>query len=388
MNMRRPTFAALGAACALAFGILGLLNLASGADSERGPPVVRNVSEVAVPVDAETLERQYRALSSMPSVTVVYSALGPVRSVQGATGIELSRAARDLQPGQDASEVLQKFKDVLLAADSETLKVRLNRMDAIGRTIRMDQFINGIPVLHGAVSVGVDDATGLVTGITATFLPDRGLPRQPKISEAEAAKLAKENLVKVGIAKPGSVKTSTPTLAYTGTHPDSTRGHLVWAVPAAYTSQAGGADDGIFWFDAIDGTFVGQDAWSKEAAINVYTANNATVPDNDIPPLTLLFTHPGSSTDGIANNAYQNLLGSRDADQVVAAWFHPSTIGLAVHAGTIGCTWRAWVPTAGSRRSGRTSKRYGKAVTSSYRDDSSQQPHARLMPQLARRPFA
>jgi Zn-dependent metalloprotease len=230
--------------------------------------------------------------------------------------------------------VLHKFKDVLLAAGSETLKVRLNRMDAIQRTIRMDQFIGGIPVLHGSVSVGIDDATGIVRGLSARFLPDRGLPRQPKISAAEAAKLAEENLVKIGIAKPGSVKTSTPTLAYTGTHPDSTRGHLVWAVPATYTPQAARAADGIFWFDAIDGTFVGQDAWSKEAAINVYTANNATVPKDNIPPLTLLFTHPGSSADGIANNAYQNLLGSRDADQVVGAWFHPSTIGLAVHAGT------------------------------------------------------
>jgi hypothetical protein len=41
--------------------------------------------QIALPVDAETLERPYRARSSMPSVEVVYSALGPVRSVQGDT---------------------------------------------------------------------------------------------------------------------------------------------------------------------------------------------------------------------------------------------------------------------------------------------------------------
>lgn len=202
----------------------------------------------------------------MPSVEVVYSVLGPVRTIRGATGVELSRSTRDLKTGQEAPEVLQKFKDVLLAAGRETLKVRLNHLSAIGRTIRMDQSIGGIPVLYGSVSIGVDDATGLVDGLGATFLPDRGLPRQPKISAAEAAKRVEQLLVERGIAKPGSVETSAPDLAYTGTHPNSTRGHLIWAVPARYTSAEVGATDGIFWIDAIDGTLVGQDALSKGAA--------------------------------------------------------------------------------------------------------------------------
>jgi hypothetical protein len=114
----------------------------------------------------------------------------------------------------------------------------LNHLSAIGRTLRLDQSINGIPVLYGSVSVGIDDATGLVTGLGATFLPDRGLPREPKISAAAAAKRVEKFLVESGEAKPGSVETSTPSLAYTGTHPDSTRGHLIWAVPARYTSAS------------------------------------------------------------------------------------------------------------------------------------------------------
>jgi hypothetical protein len=268
--MRRTALAALCAACAL--GSLGLLNLVSAADTPPGPPVVRKASDVALAVDAQTLERQYRALSSMPSVEVEYSSLGPVRSVRGATGVELSRQTRDLRAGEDASELLQKFKDALLATGSETLKVGVNDLRQIGRTIRTDQFIGGIPVLYGQVSVVVDDATGLVNMLSATFLPDRGLPRQPKISATEAATLAEQQLVKSGIAKPGSVKTSAPTLAYAGTHPDSMGGHLVWAVPASYAPEGAGASDGIFWFDAIDGAFVGQDALSKEAALRVYTA--------------------------------------------------------------------------------------------------------------------
>ena len=167
----------------------------------------------------------------MPSVEVVYSALGPVKSVQGSTRIELSRSTLDLKVDQDASEVLQKFKDVLLATGSETLKVRLNLVNQVRRTIRMDQFIRGIPVLYGRVSVGVDDATGLVTILGASFLPDRGLPSRPEISQAELSNLAEQTLVELGIATPGSVNTETPTLAYAGTAPDSTGGHLVWVVP-------------------------------------------------------------------------------------------------------------------------------------------------------------
>jgi Zn-dependent metalloprotease len=335
MNMRRPAFAALCAAYALIIGSLSLLNLASAADSEPGPPALRKASDVALGVDAETLERQYRALSSMPSVTVVYSTLGPVRSVEGATGIVLSSSTRNLDAGKPAPEVLQKFKDVLLAAGTETLKVRVNRLNAVRRTIRMEQFIDGIPVLHGSVSVGVEDATGVVTVLGATFLPDRELPRQPKISGTEAASLAAELLVKSGMAKPSSVETSTPSLAYTGTHPDSTRGHLVWAVPATYTPVVAGAGDGIFLIDAITGEWVGQDALSKEAALSVYTANNVKRDPLGFPGnLALLFNHPGSSSDQIAMNAYNNLLSSENADQVIGGWLQTSALGLVMHYDT------------------------------------------------------
>jgi Zn-dependent metalloprotease len=252
--------------------------------------------------------------------------------------------------GEDASEILQKFKDVLLATGGETLKVRWNENSSIGRTIRMDQSIGGIPVLYGTVSVGVDDATGLVDVLGASFLPDRGLPRQPKISQAEVTKLAEQNLVKFGIAKAGSVKTSPPTLAYAGTHPDSTRGHLVWVVPATYTSQAGGADDGIFWFDAIDGVLVGQDALTKGAALKVYTGNStATLKDSDdgiTSVLTLLFTHPGSSTDPDVTKAYDNLMASMRADEIVVGWLQTLDIGLIVHAGS------SWANARATRKGG------------------------------------
>lgn len=311
-----------------------LLTLASAAEREAGPPVVRHVSDVALPVDAETLNRQYHALSSMPSVRVVYSALGPVRSVEGDTGMVLSSATRSLNEGQAASEILSKFKDVLLAAGSETLEVRWNQMSSTRqhRFISMDQFINGIPVLYGGVSVRIEEGTGLVESLGATFLPDRGLPRQPKLSEADAAKRVAQYLVERGGAKPGSVETSTPTLAYTGTHPDSTRGHLVWAVPARYRPASDDRfEDGIFWIDAVDGEYVGRDALSKES-LQVYTANNARPDPANFPAgLTLLFSHPGSSTDQIAMNAYNNMLDSLQGAEVVGSWLQFDPLSLVLH---------------------------------------------------------
>jgi hypothetical protein len=310
---------------------LALLTLASAAEREAGPPIVRNVSEVALPVDAETLDRQYRALSSMPSVKVAYSALGPVRSVEGATGIVLSSRARNLKAGDDAPEVLQKFKDVLLATGGETLKVRGIQMSATGRHryIDTDQFIGGIPVLHGNVSLRFEEGSGLVDSLGANFLPDRGLPRQPKISEADAAKRVAQLLVDSGEAKPGSVQTSPPTLAYYGTHPGSTRGRLVWAVPASY-----GARDGMFWIDAVDGEYVGRDALSREA-LQVYTASHAAPPAGGFPSgLTLLFNHPGSSTDQLAMKAYNNMLDSLRAMEVGGSWLQIDTLRLVLHYGT------------------------------------------------------
>ncbi|HKR33397.1 MAG TPA: M4 family metallopeptidase [Steroidobacteraceae bacterium] len=310
---------------------LGLVTLASAAEREAGPPVVRHVSDVPLPVDADTLDRQYRALSSMPSVTVAYSALGPVRSLEGPTGIVLSSATRNLKAGQNASEVLQKFKDVLLATGGETLKISGNQMSGTGRHryIAMDQFISGIPVLYGSVSLRFEEGSGLVDSLGANFLPDRGLSRQPKLSEADAAKRVAQLLVESGEAKPGSVETSPPTLAYHGTHPGSTRGRLVWAVPASY-----GARDGMFWIDAVDGEYVGRDALSKNA-LQVYTANNAAPPAGSFPDgLTLLFNHPGSSTDQLAMNAYNNLLDSLQAMEVGGSWLQIDPLRLVLHYGT------------------------------------------------------
>ena len=352
-----------------AVGVCGLcLELAalpSTAEPSPGLPEERKPSDVLLPVDAATLHRQYTALSSMPLVRVAYTALGPVWLVEGSTGIALSSQARNLKAGQSAPEILQKFSDVLLATGSETLEIGYTGSVG-GRmwVIHTNQFINGVRVLGGGVSVRIDEATGLVDLLTARFLPDRGLPREPKISETEAAQRAVQSLKDRNEAKPGSVKTFTPTLAYYGALPgSSTSGSLVWVVPVRYVRLSdGGTEDLQLWIDAVSGEHLETAIGPKSAALSVYTANNAAPNHTSFPTgLTWLFDSPGASTDPIVMTAYNNLL---DSLRAVAP---PNTIGytptvplrLAIHYGSnvngawadrIGGADYIWIATARQAR--------------------------------------
>jgi hypothetical protein len=253
----------------------GLAQALTPCEPSPGPPVRLTPSEVVLSVDEAALDRQYRALSAMPSIKVTYSSLGLIRLIEGDTGIVLSNQAHALREGESGAEVLDKFRDVLLANGEETLTVRLN----MSRVVKLDQSISGIPVLHGGVSITIDEPTGVVRSMGAFFLPDHGLPREPKLSSARATALATEMLEREGIAKPGTVEVSSaPTLAYHGIFPNTTRAGLVWAVTAFYFSaDTGDPSDGIYWFDAINGEYVGMEP-NSVAALNrtVSTANDGT----------------------------------------------------------------------------------------------------------------
>jgi hypothetical protein len=123
----------------------------------------------------------------------------------------------------------------------------------------------------------------------AYFLPDHELPREPKLSSANAIALAIEMLEKQGVAKSGTVEVSNaPTLAYHGIFPNTTRARLVWVVIARYlAADAGQPSDGFYWIDAIDGDYIGMEPYSV-AALNrtVYTANNAAPNPAVIPSCT------------------------------------------------------------------------------------------------------
>jgi hypothetical protein len=128
-----------------AFAALLLSIAAMATDRSAGPPVLLKTEDLAVAIEPEALQKQFEALSAMPSVLVEYSSRGTVRSIRGDTGVVLPDSVRLLTEGASAAVVLDAFRAVLLATGSETLTVTRN---ALGQ-IRADQSIRDIPVVHG-----------------------------------------------------------------------------------------------------------------------------------------------------------------------------------------------------------------------------------------------
>jgi vibriolysin len=317
--------------------LLSLMCAASASERPLGPRKRLASQDIALTVPDSTLERQYQALSAMPSVTVSYSALGPVRLIQGDLGIVLSGQTRALRKGQPAPELLAKFGDVLLANGTERLSIRLNQLNSTGdRMIKLQQSIGGIPVLYGSVSLTVSEATGMVLSMSAAFLPDRGLPRSPRLTAAEAETRTRAVIEQLGEASPGSIEISgAPGLAYHGTAPGTRRGRLVWIVHATYVPADKGAPvDRAYWIDAANGEYVGYEMTSR-AVLNrtAYTAGNASPAPASFPSgLTVLFAEGGSSPDSTAMNAY-NYMGDTHVALDAKFGSNPDPIGLVVHYG-------------------------------------------------------
>src|SRR5262249_9511218 len=144
-----------------------------------GPPVLLQARELTVPVEAKALQEQFEALSSMPDVEVEYTEQGPIRWVKGDTGVVLPESVRRLDAGASAKFILDAFGAVLLATGSETLTVTQNLSGSPKeRMIHTEQSIRGVPVVNGNVALTFDEDTGRVRSISASFLPDRNLPKE------------------------------------------------------------------------------------------------------------------------------------------------------------------------------------------------------------------
>ena len=108
--------------------------------------------------------------------------------LQGDTGVTLPPADRSLAIGDVASAVVTILKDVLLATGTETLVVRSTKdIGYSRRDVRFNQSIRGTPVINGRLALVYEAETGHVTVMSATFLPDRGLPTHAKLSADSAA---------------------------------------------------------------------------------------------------------------------------------------------------------------------------------------------------------
>lgn len=216
-----------------------------------------NDTRQSIPQSA--LDRQYEALSAMPAAEVVYGPLGTVKYLAGHTGITLSSNAQSLQHGDSGEEFYEKLRSALLAKGTETLRVRSNANPAGSRyrTIGLDQSIRGMAVLGSDVQIRFDQSTGLVESLSASFVPDYGLPTEPKLSAGEAFLSAARNVEGAGRAERGSVRrVGDPTLAYQSPTDDADEPRLVWAVAIEYRTPEGEVTSSSARIDAVDGSLV------------------------------------------------------------------------------------------------------------------------------------
>jgi hypothetical protein len=207
-----------------------------------GKPKLLQASDLEISVESTALQRQYTALLGMSLQGVEYSALGPVESVVGDTGINLPADVPFRPEGAPASDLLPLFKDILLATGTENLGVRENSVwYGQGGELVLSQSIRGIPVANGLISLTYSGRTRRITSITAHFVPDLDLPHEPKLSLRQA----EDALRKAGIA---NVRKGTH-LTYLAEFSDPSPPRLVWAL------EVGSARGGLGYFvDAITGS--------------------------------------------------------------------------------------------------------------------------------------
>jgi hypothetical protein len=234
-------------------GIFVLLGLATAQD--QADPPLANAS--ALP--SEMAERQRQAIVSMPSARVTYHQGGTVRSIRGETGIRISSAARALRKGESGKDVLAALRNVILVSGQEELTLVTNTSSfETQRALTLSQSIAGIPVISGSVGVVVESSSGLVVVLNSSFLPDRNLPRTPKLTRDEAKEAARKALYTMLGALPESVTFSDepPALAYVGRNDAVDREALVWVFTASYLTDKGqGPRQGYLdlWINAVTG---------------------------------------------------------------------------------------------------------------------------------------
>lgn len=188
-----------------------------------------------VEVDSSTAQSQFDALTAMDLKVLEYSTQGPVSWLEGETGVVLPSRVRDLKKGDSGRDILEVFKDVLLATGSETLVVHDNRIvDDSTRTLSLTESINGIPVIYGVISLEYGNQTRKVAGLVSSFLPNRALPTSPKYSLEDAQKAAAELISAAAKGDPKELEfDDTSYLGYFADSQSVTPPTLAWVLHAS-----------------------------------------------------------------------------------------------------------------------------------------------------------
>lgn len=291
-------------------------------------PRLLKAEDLPIAVEPDALQRQYQALSGMSLERLEYSTRGPVDRINGATGLVLPASARVLKEGDDASNILPVVQDVLLANRNESLNVHSNILIGSTRALKLSQSIRGIPVINGGVWFSCDEATLHVSVLTANFVPDRGLPRAPKLSAQQAEQKVPEALKFAVDLRQLEIEILDGTyLAYYASPGQSDPPQLVWVVRAEL-----GTSYELFYVNALTGAIAGRKQESFNVTRRVYNANNTTpsIPNG----LPTEMSPSAIAADTIAKEAYDYIedadLKLRPRFPYLTPWFWPSTANIVV----------------------------------------------------------
>ena len=208
-----------------------------------------------------------------------------------------------MKPGDPGKDVLLVFNDILLGTGRETATVKRNEYVEPDWVLVMTQSIEGIPVYGSGVSMAYDQTTLRVSGFTAAFLPDRGLPRTPKLSALEAEQILPKALAANGMEtlevkiRPGT------RLEYYVDWSGGTPPTLAWVVPA----YIGHLPESVV-VDAATGEVLWREKeyWQMTTSVHDAAGSTPDLPDS-IPSQMTVLDQQGTNARNNVNDAYAKL---------------------------------------------------------------------------------
>lgn len=187
---------------------------------------------------------QAARLAEIPELKVEFDERRVPTRLEGRLGFYSGDA-----PEIELPRLLQELGPAFRAAGTEELTQSSAHVNSVGIGVyRIAQSINGLWV-HGASFMIITDAnTGEITRIKSKFLPDRGLPNEPKIPAAVATEMAAEDVAFAENAQLQDIEVvDEPELVY------HIGGHLAWRLILQYRINDQHGKEMVV-IDALDGT--------------------------------------------------------------------------------------------------------------------------------------
>jgi vibriolysin len=296
------------AAAVLALGLVACAGAATAAPSRSEVPVLTPAQQAGL--DAlPAIETALTAAQAVP--TFVKGRLGTYDPAGGA---------------RSAAGLLTTLGPALRAGVREELRQKSARADDLGTThVRLQQYVDGLPVVGGELVVHIDTATTEIYLVSGRFLPAGDLPTTPAIDAHRAV----EAFLAQGEGRRVLAEPVEEELELVYAFGPEGRGHLAWAGTLAYTDAQGDPQIDRFFVDALDARVVERHPLIHRALDReVWDAQNTTDKDGRV----RLIDEGGSSTDLTAQRAYDFTGDAWDYFKARHGWDSYNNAGGLIHS--------------------------------------------------------